>query len=859
MAIEDIKKTLEQQFQEPLPEYHNRRIIFWNDEAKEFSDEIKDLTFENAKVVILTENNNFQVKKLLNHDDLTSNFLVYNPFITNMEDDWLFDVKLYSQEFRADQMSMWMQEMNIANIPAVFNNLKIYKGFLKAAKRREKLSKFSDQIVSSNTLHTAILASICNVDELDYKKIIKAVMADGDNNNNNLLLELLRYNASEIFWNLVKNTTGYNKPKAPNIDELNTHVVLNALSRTIKEEHLTGLEDKFKSGKSGFSYDLIIEWLNSQNKDDLVYVLRIIENQLNLVERFSKLDINDLIDTTILPCIDEIIINKLMEKFINRTANADEVISIVEKRRGTVWYEDNEAYYTGILQAANMQKFCEDHIDGYHHTSATDLWKQYTNEYYLMDKYYRHFHVAFSKSLNIAHTALDDNYRNLLDHVEGLYKVAFLDKLAENWTNLIKEDLKDTGRIPHIVQQTDFYQREVQSKDNKIFVIISDALRYEVAQELAEKLKRDTKADVKLGSQQSVFPSKTDFGMAALLPHRKLSLENLKVLADGQNTDASSRQDILQKENPKSVAVTYSDFIMMKISDQKELVKGQEVVYIYHDKIDKTGHNDEMDVFPACQDAIEEIFSLVKIITGRLNGINIAITSDHGFLYTYNPLHPSDKMGKSQFKDDILKLGRRYVIADKEIDAEGLIEVKGFYNRDNYTAYTPCENIRIKSSGAQKFVHGGLSLQEMVVPVINYKFVRSGYKSYEANREKYESKPVTLTLLTSSRKISNKIFKLSFYQKEAVKDNFVPCTYNIYLSDADGKPISDIQKIVADKTSTSSVDREYSCKFILKEQAYSNIDTYYLVIQDEQGQRDPIKEEMTIDIPMAIHDFDFFS
>ena len=298
---------------------------------------------------------------------------------------------------------------------------------------------------------------------------------------------------------------------------------------------------------------------------------------------------------------------------------------------------------------------------------------------------------------------------------------------------------------------------------------------------------------------------------------------------------------------------------MMKISDQKELVKGQEVVYIYHDKIDKTGHNDEMDVFPACQDAIEEIFSLVKIITGRLNGINIAITSDHGFLYTYNPLHPSDKMGKSQFKDDILKLGRRYVIADKEIDAEGLIEVKGFYNRDNYTAYTPCENIRIKSSGAQKFVHGGVSLQEMVVPVINYKFVRSGYKSYEANREKYESKPVTLTLLTSSRKISNKIFKLSFYQKEAVKDNFVPCTYNIYLSDADGKPISDIQKIVADKTSTSSVDREYSCKFILKEQAYSNIDTYYLVIQDEQGQRDPIKEEMTIDIPMAIHDFDFFS
>ena len=50
MAIEDIKKNLEQRFSEPLPEFYERRIIFWNDEEKEFIDEVNELELSNAKV-----------------------------------------------------------------------------------------------------------------------------------------------------------------------------------------------------------------------------------------------------------------------------------------------------------------------------------------------------------------------------------------------------------------------------------------------------------------------------------------------------------------------------------------------------------------------------------------------------------------------------------------------------------------------------------------------------------------------------------------------------------------------------------------------------------------------------------------
>ncbi len=48
------------------------------------------MVLENAKVIALTGNNSFSVKKLLSVDDLTTNYLVYSPCVYNRPDDnWL--------------------------------------------------------------------------------------------------------------------------------------------------------------------------------------------------------------------------------------------------------------------------------------------------------------------------------------------------------------------------------------------------------------------------------------------------------------------------------------------------------------------------------------------------------------------------------------------------------------------------------------------------------------------------------------------------------------------------------------------------------------------------------------------------
>ena len=156
------------------------------------------------------------------------------------------------------------------------------------------------------------------------------------------------------------------------------------------------------------------------------------------------------------------------------------------------------------------------------------------------------------------------------------------------------------------------------------------------------------------------------------------------------------------------------------------------------------------------------------------------------------------------------------------------------------------------------FVHGGISLQEMCVPIIEYKHLRNSSKEYLRNKEKYDTKPVKVELLSANHKVSNSIFSLNFYQKEPVGDNREAATYQLYFTDSSGKQISDIAKIIADKTSDNGQERTFRCSFNLKSLKYDNKEIYYLVIADADGLV-VSREEFQIDIAFAVDEFDFFS
>ena len=863
MDSEKVIQDLNQRFAQPLPEFYKRRIIFWCDEEREFEDKLDEIALHDAKLIALTGTNYFAVKKLLGVEDTTGNYVVYCPLsYEKPEDDWLLDIRLYSEEYRADLISNWMDEMGLPQTAALRKQVKEYRKFFKATVRREKIAKQKNIPSVPRQLDMAVMGALAGIIDVTPYPIIKKVLCAGlDTETNSLYCDFVDYGIDKAFWDMVQKGTGY-MADDPNLGHLVAHILLTSATRTMQPGYLLKWKDFLSEAHQAYCYDFVSEWLHGTDSAQLREIVIRTEEELKLPEHFMKLEVTDLVNTETFPCIHELILIKLMTEIADSIIDVNIIRETVEKRRTCVWYEEVKDFYEGILQIANMQDFFKEHTTGFHSAQAVKVWKEYITEYYKMDTYYRLFHRSYGRSLKTYHAKLHDLFSHVMEKAEGLYKNWFLGQLGENWSKVCAEEMERYGKILEVPQQTDFYKSKVKNADYRVFVIISDALRYEVAADLAEQLRRETKSQVDLSSMQGIFPTITKFGMAALLPHEKLSVKFqgniVDVFADGKSTESNDRDRILKSDREDSVALKYTDLVTAKRSERSEWVKSKNVVYIYHDTIDEASHTSDTLVFPACDDAIEELKNIVRIITSDFGGTNIMITADHGFLYTYSPLNEDDKADKAGFKNRIVEYGRRYAIMMKDSKPEYLQYVKFLDGNTDYEAYAPKENVRIKmNGGGLNYVHGGISLQELCVPLIEYHFLRKQSKEYQRNKEAYDTKPVEISLLSATHKISNMIFSLNFYQKEAVGDNRAGAVYQVYFTDGKGKQISDVQKIIADKTSENGQERTFRCSFNLKSLKYDNKEIYYLVIAEEGGEI-KTQEEFQIDIALAVDDFDFF-
>ena len=301
MDTDKIIQDLNRRFAAPLPEFYQRRIIFWYDEDKEFEDKLDEVVLENAKVIALTGNNAFSVKKLLSVDDLTTNYLVYSPCVYNRPDDnWLLDVELYSEEFRADLISIWMDEMGLISNPAMRKQVKNYRAYFNAKDRRLKVSTQNKVPETLAQLHMAVMAAICGLKDARPNMILRSVFQAGlDLNNNTVYQDFVKYHADAAFWAMVRQGCGFVEEE-PDLGRLAIHLLLTAATRTMRQEYLAGLD--------GF----ISEWLHSDNIPQLYDVARYVEDEARLYQRFEKLTVEDLVGTECFPCINEVILTKLM-------------------------------------------------------------------------------------------------------------------------------------------------------------------------------------------------------------------------------------------------------------------------------------------------------------------------------------------------------------------------------------------------------------------------------------------------------------------------------------------------------------------------------------------------------------------
>ena len=296
-----------------------------------------------------------------------------------------------------------------------------------------------------------------------------------------------------------------------------------------------------------------------------------------------------------------------------------------------------------------------------------------------------------------------------------------LDAMNREWLRCLHHFGFDYARLS-TPKQYDFFKREVEPYDQKVVVIISDALRYEVAAELLAGLHGDTKNTADLHYQLASLPSKTSVGMAQLLPSKTLAFNDGNITADGISTEGTpNRQQILLAHKEEALALPFSQLLGKPQEELRDIFK-YKVVYIYHDVIDSTGDDrkSERRVFQAVDETIQELKKWVKLLHGSYNVARVLITADHGFLYNDRELEEKDK--EDMPHKEVQASHNRYVITDDAtppvMGYKIPMEATTRFEKGWYVTIPQSVNRYKKQGVGHQFVHGGGSLQELVVPVI---------------------------------------------------------------------------------------------------------------------------------------------
>ena len=850
--MNQIVSALSDIFSEPLADWEERKIVFWVDTNNEFVEEVDQLAVDGVKIHTLTDRNQFYTKHLLEEDDPTSSYLIYTNLELDVEDNWLADTVLYSKKFYADKVSLLLADLGIDT--AYKHVIKKHERFFNNKERFRKFKAFGIESYSEEMIERAIMSVLCNVKTPNFEAVLKAVLMDTLDDADNKFLSLFeRFFDIEIFWTTVENQYGYAR-EVKTLKTLFIHLTVTAFSHSVDEKHLVNLKDFIAERNSTNALVFIDHWMHHKS-DYPVFedYAEMVEQEVGLLGIVNVIPVEDFKQADIFPYIDRAVIIYIANSLMTELEDYEEYTKLIKLRRAKHYYEKYMNVYEALYYTVKIHEFYKEHRQGIPQGQAIDLYKAYVDEYYEMDSYYRKFYVAYDKESN------NELVKKLKVLVEKLYTNWYMGELSSHWSQAVKSEMTKEWSLPGVNNQQKFYDSFIAPhirKDERAFVIISDAMRYEVGVELAERLNSETTGVCEIHSLLSVVPSVTKLGMASLLPHNSLDFdENGQVLVDGKNSSGiENRRKIIESSIADSIAVHFEDILAMNKAGRRETFKGKKLIYIYHDTIDAMGDkaSTELYTFNAVETALDQLYDLVKVIQGDLSGTNMYITADHGFLYQRDALEESDKIAREEM--DTIEVKRRYILSKENHDVAGQLAIdlsSVVKNEQQLTAYVPNATIRYRMQGTGvNFVHGGASLQEVVVPLLSFKNKRAGQRGAQAIEK------VDIRLTSTTRRITNSIFNLDFFQTENVADKTIPRTVVIYMADEEGTILSNEETIIGDRSVENSADRTFKIRFVMKSIAYDRNKTYYLMIKDtETGV---VTEKVPFFINLGIvSDFDF--
>ena len=850
-------------------QFATHAVVFWHDHDGEFSAIVSGLNVDGVQLVLLDETPALEVKLDIERAPGQRWLLYSTQPEPEPTQDWLLDVRMRSKSFRADSTSILLEDLGLAT-QSLRGHLKERAKFLRAKDRVDRLKRLVLPDDSAPDLDRKMLAVLTRADQPELfamlLRLYSGCVVDGDADLNvqpKAWLDIGSNDLTPAFWALVQAQLGYVDAN-PSLRDLLLRILVTDFCRNLNGDaprqlaHFVLPERTLAANASVF----VSRWrsdlahFNSYNA-----LARAVAQDLDLPALLLGFTAESLVDCLTFEDVELRVVQDLKQRIVaGAGANMDVVRALIARRRDGHWANpllasannrtrELAACYDALTAAADFFELKARHAAGFSFADAGVAFAQYRVELFRFDQLYRHFHTAADAVEPTGWAVL----HGLRETIEALYAGWFIPQLGTAWAKVVEgpQGLLTRWTLPVVTPQQRFFECEVlplyEGGTKRVFVVISDALRFEVAHELVQHTNSKSRFKASLNAMLGVLPSYTALGMAALLPHQTLAYKenaNLDVLADGHPV-ATLEQRHEHLKPFGGIAIKAEDLMGLGKEKGRELVRDQRLIYIYHDRIDMTGDKQasETKTFEAAAQTVQELSQLLGVIINSLNGSTVLVTADHGFMYQESALDGADKSSLEDKPAGTIKAKKRYLIgrhlgATPKAWSGNTAMTAGTTADGSMDFWVPKGASRFHFSGGARFVHGSAMPQEVVVPLITVR---------ESEAEHAKTRYVNISLLGAVNKVVTSTQRFEFIQTDAVSERVLARSVVVSLRDGD-RPISDEQSLTFDSSSQLLDERKRSIFLTVLAGAQDPHKRYDLIMRDAVTNIEVLRQPIKVDL-----------
>lgn len=553
-------------------------------------------------------------------------------------------------------------------------------------------------------------------------------------------------------------------------------------NKTIETVLMVDFIDSLKNGPIKEKY----KGLNLPNKDNYISsikgIVNLWRNRSDITEEYIResekvqkvygvtsetFTPKDIINIHTFSVIDTILIDTcLTEGDIKKLSSLQEIVG---KRRNAFWAIKKAEYsliWVIIEYCINLRLSIQKALEDIKQKELSlseliDLYISSNHEgWFLIDKNYRLLELKYAE-FDIG-SVFDDKLEKFVARVRDEYS-KFLNVQSECVSLSISSfRMADTEKI---LKQKDILKRAVlpilQNKKKCAYLLV-DAFRYEMGEELFESIENYEQKNI--SPALASIPTMTPFGMLSLLlyPNENIDVKavNGKVMLEINDSKVNSRNErlkFIEDKMPYSIETFKLDEVIKPKKSVRDRFKKADILIITSQEIDSLCESGESIL--ARQAMSQIILNLKRAIYHLLElGIEeFIISADHGYLL-------GNEMGKELKIESpngkTYGLHKRVWIGKGGNNPENTIRFKAsdFGYKSELDFVFPRGIAVFKTTGSENdYFHGGLSLQEIVIPVISIQ-MKPSPKQKKISKEEF-------VINLANESITNRIFTITVQYK----------------------------------------------------------------------------------------------